>query len=232
MKIKILMAITAVGLILGWPPLVGAAAEFPSPKVEYSADMTMTVQEDGGGQSYQMEGKIYSAKGKERREVSSFGRKTIIIKTGNETLTLMPEQKIYMKNMGPRDYKDPETMAKDGELKLTKEGNEKINGQHTTRYKIESTGKGKQTFSGHAWFTKQNIPVRFKGFASERNMRHRMEINYYNIAVAKQSPKLFAAPGDYRLLPTGITGMGGGAGDMTPEQMERMKEMMEKQRSQ
>ncbi len=232
MKLHFLILLTIVAFTTGLLPRESMASEFPSPKVEFSADMTMTVQEDGKGQPYRIEGKIYSAKGKERREVSSFGRQTVIIKTENETLTLMPEQKMYMKNMGPKSHKDPETMVRDGELQMTKEGSERINDQLTTRYRVESTDNGRQKFTGHAWFTSQNIPVRFKGITSDRDMRHNVEINYYNINIAKQNPKLFAAPSNYRLLPTGVTGMGGGPGNMTPEQIEQMKEMMKQQRSQ
>lgn len=231
MKLYLLICLVVSGLTIGWLPHGSVAADFPSPRVEYSADMTMTIQQEGGGQPYQINGKVYAAKGKERREVSNFGRKTIIIKTENETLTLMPEQRIYMKNTRSKSFKDPETMVKDGEVKITKDGTENINGQFTTRYKLEATEKGRQSFSGHAWFTKENIPVRFKGTANDRNVRQNMEINYYNIKVGKQNPKLFAAPGNYRLLPTGIGGMGGGPGNMSPEQIEKMKEMMRKQQN-
>lgn len=213
-------------LFLGIP--ASPAAEFPFPKVDFSADMTMRLKIPGNNQPHTIQGKVYSSKGKERREISRGGRTVAIIKDKDKdgTITLMPGQKMYMKNQGAQARKDPETMIRDGELKLTRQGSEKIGGYTTTKYKIESTQKGKESFSGFAWFTQQNIPIRFKGTAIENGMRQDVEINYANIVIAKQNPKLFTVPGDYRELPTGMGAMGGGAQGMTPEQMEQLKEMM------
>lgn len=218
-------AITALALGTS----AGTAAEFPYPKVAFSADMTMNIKAAGGSQHYEIQGKVYSSEGKERREVSRLGRTTAIIKdrNKNETLTLMPGQKMYMRDQGSKAHKDPETMIRDGELKMTEQGSEKINGQTTTKYKIESIQQGKESFSGYAWFSKQNIPIRFKGTATGDGMRQDVEINYTNVVIAKQDPKLFTVPGDYRPIPTGMGGMGKGA--MSPEQMEQLKEMMKKQ---
>ena len=174
----------------------GAADTFPHPKVEFSADMTMTIKQAGTTQPYVIQGKIYSIKGKERREISSFGRQTAIIndRENDQMWTLMPEQKMYMANQDPGARKDPESMIRDGELKMTKMGTEKVNGQKATKYKIESTDKGEDAFSGFAWLNKQNIPVRFEGTASENGIRQDIEIEYANIVVARQDPQLFVVP--------------------------------------
>ena len=223
------MATLAIGIT------AGTAAEFPYPKVEFSADMIMKLKAIGSSQDYEMKGKVFWAKGKERREVSNFGRTTAIIKDRekNQTMTLMPDQKMYLVDQGNKDHKDPETMIRDGELKMIKQGSEKINGQTTTKYKLKSVQKGKESFSGHAWFNKDNIPVRFKGIATGDGMRQEIEINYDNIVVAKQDPDLFKVPGDYRPMPTGLGGMmGKGDKGMTPEQIEQLKEMFKKQKPQ
>jgi hypothetical protein len=218
---------TVAGLFLGIS--ASTAAEFPYPKVEFSADMTMTLKSPGSDQTHTIQGKVFSAKGKERTDISRGGRTMTIIKDRNkdEMLTLMPGQKMYMKNQDPQARKDPETMIRDGELKLTRQGSENINGQTTTKYKIESTQKAKESFTGYAWFTKQNIPIRIKTTSTDGGgMRQDMDINYTNIVIAKQDPELFTVPGDYRELPTGMGGMGGGAQGMSPEQMKQLKEMM------
>jgi hypothetical protein len=222
--------------LLVWGVCPGAAADFPYPKVEFSADMMMTLKSVDGGQDYEMKGKIYSAKGKERREVSDFGHTTAIIvdREKKETLTLMPALKMYLVDQSTKPHKDPETMIRDGEMKMTQKGSEKINGQTTTKYLMESMQGGKETFSGYAWFTKQNIPVRFTGTATAENMRQEIEINYTNIVIAKQNPALFKVPGDFRPMPTGLGGMMGKMGKeaegMRPEQIEQMKEMFKKQK--
>lgn len=221
--------VTGAAATLFWGISASTAEQFPYPKVEFSADMTMKLKIPGSDQPHTIQGKVYSASGKERREISRGGRKVVIIKERNkdETITLMPGQKMYMKNRGgPQARKDPETMIRDGELKMTRQGSEKIAGYTTTKYKIESTQKGKESFSGYAWFTQQNIPILFKGTATDNGMRQDMEINYANIVVAKQNPELFTVPGDFRELPTGMGGMGSGAQGMTPEQMKQLKEMM------
>jgi hypothetical protein len=211
----------------------GAVDTFPYPNVEFSADLTMTIKQADGNQSHVIQGKIYSIKGKERREISSFGRMTAIIndRENNKMWTLMPDQKMYMLNPESGAHKDPERMIRDGELKLTKMGTEKVNGQTATKYKLESTDKGKDAFSGHAWLNKQNIPLRFEGTASGNGMRQDVAIEYANIVVARQDPQLFVVPSDYRPMNAGLGGMGTSGKNMTPEQMEQLMKMLKKQQS-
>ena len=137
----------------GWRYLPARRTRSLDPKVEFSADMTMTIKQAGTTQPYVIQGKIYSIKGKERREISSFGRQTAIIndRDNDKMWTLMPDQKMVMTNAHPGARKDPEQMIRDGELKMTEMGTETVSGQKATKYKIESTDKGEDAFSGFAW---------------------------------------------------------------------------------
>ena len=74
--------------------------KFPAPKAEFSADMTMTIKQAGTPPAHVIQRKIYSVKGKERREITSFGRKTAIIndRENDQMWTLMPDQKMVMAN--------------------------------------------------------------------------------------------------------------------------------------
>jgi len=215
-------------LILWLAASSGAADTFPHPKVEFSADMTMTIKQAGTTQPYIIKGKIYSIKGKERREISSFGRQTAIIndRDNDQMWTLMPDQKMVMANEHPGARKDPASMIRDGELKMTRIGTEKVSGQKATKYKIESTEKGEGAFSGFAWLNKQNIPVRFEGTASEDGIRQDIEIEYADIVVAQQDPQLFVVPSDYRQMNTGLGAMGTSGNTLTPEQMEQVMKML------
>ncbi|MEE4111177.1 MAG: DUF4412 domain-containing protein [Desulfobacteraceae bacterium] len=206
----------------------GAADTFPHPKVEFSADMTMIIRQADTPQPHTIQGKIYSIKGKERREISSFGRQTVIIndRDNDQMWTLMPDQKMVMANAHPGARKDPARMIQDGELKITEMGTEKVNGKTTTKYKIESTDKSEAVFSGFAWLNKQNIPVRFQGTASEGGIRQDIEIEYTNIVVARQDPQLFVVPADYRQMDTGLGAMGTSGKTLTPEQMEQVMKML------
>jgi hypothetical protein len=206
----------------------GAVDTFPSPKVEFSADMTMTIKQAGTPQPYVIQGKIYSTKGKERREFSSFGRQTAIIndRDNDQMWTLMPDQKMVMANEHPGARKDPARMIRDGELKMTEMGTETVSGHTTTKYKIESTDKGEDAFSGFAWLNKQNIPVRFEGTASENGIRQDIEIDYANIVVARQDAQLFVVPADYRQMNADLGAMGTSGKTLTPEQMEQVMKML------
>lgn len=212
-------------IILALAVSSGAVNRFPAPKAEFSADMTMTVKQAGTPRPHVIQGKIYSIKGKERREISSFGRKTAIIndREKGQMWTLIPDQKMVMANQDPRARKSPDQMIRDGELKMTEVGTEKVNGQTTTKYKIESTEKGAMAFSGFAWLNKQNIPVRFEGSTNENGVRQDIEIEYTNIVVARQNPQLFVVPADYRQM---NAGMGTSVNTLTPEQMEQVMKML------
>jgi hypothetical protein len=225
---KWIKIVVPAAIVLSLAISSGAVDTFPYPKVEFSADMTMTIKQAGSSQPYVMQGKIYSIKGKERREISSFGRQTAIINDRNndKMWTLMPDQKMYMDNQHPGARKDPARMIREGELKMTKMGKEKVNGQTTTKYKIESTDKGKDAFSGYAWLSKQNIPVRFEGTASAEGMSQDIRIDYANIVVAKQDPQLFVVPSDYRPMNAGLGTMGTSGQNLTPEQMEQVMKML------
>jgi hypothetical protein len=206
----------------------GAMDQFPFPKAEFSADMTMTIKQAGSPQPYVIQGKIYSIKGKERREISSFGRQTAIIndRENDKMWTLMPDQKMVMANQDPRARKSPDQMIRDGELKMTDMGTEKVNGQKATKYKIDATEKGEDTFSGFAWFNQQNIPLRFEGTASEEGIRQDIEIEYTNIVVARQDPQLFVVPADYRQMNADMGAVGTSGKTLTPEQMEQVMKML------
>jgi len=223
--IKIALCAT---LILWLTAFSGTADEFPFPKVEFSADMTMTIKQAGTTQPYIIQGKIYSTKGKERREISSFGRQTAIIndRENDKMWTLMPDQKMVMANQDPRAKKSPDQMIRDGELKMTKMGTETVSGKKATKYKIESADNGEEAFSGFAWLNKQNIPVRFEGTASEKGIRQDIKIEYTNIVVARQDPQLFVVPSDYRQMNAGMGAMGTSGKNLTPEQMEQVMKML------
>ncbi|BBO70410.1 hypothetical protein DSCA_43400 [Desulfosarcina alkanivorans] len=222
--------ITAVyaAIILSLAVPSGAVEKFPYPTVEFSADLTMTIQQAGGDQPHVLRGKIYSIRGKERRDIASFGRRTAIIndRENDRMWTLMPDQKMYMRNPDSGAGKDPERMIRDGELKMTEMGTETVNGRKATKYKLESTGNGSDAFSGYAWLNEQNIPLRFEGTASGSGMRQDIKIEYTNIVVARQDPQLFVVPSDYRPM---NAGMGASGQSVTPE---KIKELMKKLKQQ
>ena len=234
MKLNRLLMVAAVGMgaLLVSQQSMATETKFPEPKKPFSAYMKMSVKEEGSGQSYEAEGMLYYTSNAQRREITSLGQKRIFIKTESESLMVIPDQGIYMENRNSGSRDDPEAMIRKGKLKLTEDGTEKINGEVTKRFKVESVEKGRDNFTGYAWFNRYNIPVRFKGISSDGNRRIHFEQNHSKIKVGPQNPALFKAPKTARRIPTGFGGMGGGPANMTPEQIEQMKEMMKKQRRQ
>lgn len=219
---------TIVMAVFVWGSAEAGQTEFPSPKAEFSADMTMSIKQAGAGQPYMIYGKVYATKTKERREVSHYGRKTAIIENHvtNERWTLMLDQKRYMTQQGPGDYKNPRQMMDDGEVRMTPEGSETINGRRGHKYRIESVGKAEGKFSGYAWFTKENIPIRFVGTTVENGIRNDIQIDYANIVVARQSPQLFTLPADFKPISTSMGGSAIPMQNMTPEQRQQLMEIL------
>lgn len=214
-------------------------AEFPYPKVGYSADVKMNMGKGPDGKPMILTGKVYSSNKKERREMVGFGEKTIMIRRRDKGVSwhLIPKRKMYMENLGGRGDQDPESMIREGNLKLTKLGSERVNGMPTTKYRIETVHKDGSRFVGHHWITKENIPVRMEGTSKGQHFR----FDYTNIKIGKQDHRLFEVPAGYQRLAipempgwspmgrssSGKMPQGSFSGGMTKEQAEQMRKQME-----
>ena len=119
-----------------------SAGEFPIPKVDYSADMVMTGESDSEGESLVVKGKVFSTKDKERREMDVSGQKSIMITRRDKQVVwiLMLNEKMYIENPMDKMENDPVRMMKEGQIKLTKLGKEKVNGE----FEITQGAKGAQ----------------------------------------------------------------------------------------
>lgn len=215
------------------------SVEFPYPKVGYSADVRMDMGKGPYGKPMIMTGKLYFSADKERREMVGFGNKSIIIRRRDKGVTwqLMPREKVYMESHGGPEHQDPERMMREGRVKFTKLGSERVNGMPTTKYRIEIVHEDGSRFNGHHWITKKNIPVRMKGVSKGR----RFQIDYTNIQIGKQDPTIFEIPAGYRRMampqmpgwpPTGMGSSGArpegsATGGMSKEQVEQMRKQME-----
>lgn len=213
------------------------AGEFPRPIVDYSADMEMEMGTGPDGKPMMVTGKIFASGEKERREMAMMGRESIIITRRDQGLTwiLMPERKSYMESRESK-RKYAESIMREGKVTLTKLGPEQVNGMDTEKYRIEATHEEGGRFNGHLWVTKENVPVRIESDPADVDQHFR--VNYKNIQIRKQDPKLFEPPPDYALMTTpgmpGFPRMGAGKmpegappGGMDPEQMEKMQKQAE-----
>ena len=105
----------------------------------------------------------------------------------------MPSEKMYMESHSDPKKNDPERMMREGNVKFTKLGSERVNGMRTTKYKFEVVHKDGGRFDGHHWMTEDNIPVRMMSTSKGQQFR----IDYTNIKIGKQDPRLFEIPAGY-----------------------------------
>src|SRR5262245_56362034 len=129
-----------------------AATTLPAPSVEYSADRT--VETDAGT----FEGKVYSAKDRERAETTMQGMQTVMILRRDKQLgwMLMPAQKMYQELDLAKARKQSGAVP-DSEVEITQVGSESVSGFETTGCKmLMKDGSA----GGFVWITPEGIAVK------------------------------------------------------------------------
>ncbi len=234
MRIPKFCAVAATVCLVLWIASPAQAAVPWLTTVPYCADTTMQVLKDPEGRSMTMKGKVCeTANGRDTRweMTSPLGGKTIMIMSGDKRWTLDPERKIYWERR-ESGKNNPETMIREGKVKITPLGWETINGIRAQKLKIEGVDKRGRRFVLHRWVTKNNVPVRMEG--------EDFRIDYAHIVTGKQNPGLYRPPGNYQHVeypggpgsgPMGVAPGGQMPKDpppgMTKDQWEQMKKMME-----
>lgn len=178
--------------------ITSPALALEGPKVEYSADTRMETV-DGI-----MEGVVFHAPGKERRETQAGGDPMIIIIRQDKKViwTLMPEANAYME-MALGQSKDKSDFS-DYEIEKTQVGKEEIDGVMTTKSKVMMTKKDGSKLGGFWWTTKEEIPLKMDLISVEGNTKERVKIELTNLKIGKQDPKLFEIPADYMNMSMGM----------------------------
>ena len=166
---------------------------------EYSADSYMETA-DGV-----VEGKVYAAPGKERRETLMDGEKSIMIMRHDkkQVWMLMPDQQMYTEvKLGKGGRKDDLSNYK---IEQTKVGSETVNGVNTTKSKIIMTGPKGKKFGGFWWTTKEGIVMKMDTISVDKNSKDRFKTELKNLEIGKQDPSLFEIPKGY----SNMASMGG-----------------------
>ena len=179
------------------------AATLPVPSVEYSADR---IVETSAGT---MEGKVYSAGGKERSETNAGGMQTIMIVRRDKQLgwMLMPAQKMYQQ-LDFAKAQQQAGAAPDDQVEISAAGSESIEGNDTTKYKLRMKDG---SAGGFIWITGQGIPVKMDMLSKSDGEKTRITMTLKNLQIGSQDSQLFELPGDYSAMP-GMGGMAGGLG--------------------
>jgi hypothetical protein len=191
MRVILVWLVASIGLaspVLAWE----------GPQVEYSGDTRMETA-DGV-----MEGVVYHAPGKERRETKMGSESmTMIIRQDKKVIwMLMPVANAYME-MGLGQSKDKSDFS-DYEVEKTLVGEEKIDGIMTTKSKVIMTKKDGSKLGGFWWTTQEDIPLKMDMISVEGKTKERMIIELTNLKIGKQNPKLFEVPPDYMNMSMGM----------------------------
>lgn len=187
--------------------MAGGAAAYDGPQVEYSADSYMESAEGV------MEGSVYVAPGKERREFVQEGERTIMIMRHDKKVVwmLMPEDKMYMEMKMPKEGRKDDLSGY--KMETSTVGPETVNGVKTTKSKMIMTGPKGDKLGGFGWRTKEGIIVKLDAIAVDKKSKERFKIELTNLKVGKQKPAMFEIPSDYTRMDMGSMMMGGGGDD-------------------
>jgi len=187
-----------------------AAATLPVPSVEYSADRM--VETDSGS----FEGKVYSAKDRERAETTMQGMQTVMILRRDKQLgwMLMPTQKMYQQ-LDLAKARQQSGAAPDGEVEITQVGSESVSGFETTKYKLLMKDG---SAGGFIWITPEGIAVKMDMLSKADGAKTRVTMTLTNVQIGTQDPQLFEVPDGYAAMPSfgfgskskgGLGGLGG-----------------------
>jgi hypothetical protein len=193
-----------------------SAAAGQPPKVQYSANSHMETSESV------IDGVVYSAPGKERREFVQDGEKQILIMRHDKKVMwmLMPDDQAYLEMALGQDggRKDDVSAYK---ITQTKVGSETVNGIPTTKSKIIMIGPKGDKLGGFYWTTKEGIVVKIDAIAVDKSSKERLKMELTNLKVGKQDASVFEVPAGYSKMDMGGMGklmMGGGGGKPPAEE--------------
>jgi outer membrane lipoprotein-sorting protein len=189
-------------LIVAGLVLAGPVMAMQPVAVEYSADSYMETT-DGI-----MQGIVYSAPGKERREYVESGEKMIMIVRHDKKVVwmLQPEEKTYMEMKLPKEGRKGDLSGY--KMETTRVGEETVNGVRTTKNKMIMTGPKGDKLGGFSWVTKDNIVVKLDAIAVDKKSKERFKIELKNLKVGRQNAAQFEIPADYSKMDMGMGGLG------------------------
>jgi hypothetical protein len=194
---SLLLAVLLVGIAVLAGPAQAAPRMLGDPSVPFSADRTLTI----GDRSFT--GKLYATPGSQRHEQRIGGVDQVIILHGKDARgwLVLPTLNSYVEFWFARAA----TELKADDLLSTKLGEETIDGQRTTKYRIEHTARDGTMADGYVWLTREGIPMRLDGMYSPASggepTNVHMELS--NVRQGPQDPSLFAVPQNMMKLPGG-----------------------------
>jgi hypothetical protein len=178
-------------------PGAAAARMLGDPSVPFSADRTLMV----GDRSFS--GKLYAAPGSQRHEQQIAGIDQVIILHGKDARgwLVLPTLNSYVEFW----FTPAAAELNADDLLSAKLGEETVNGQRTTKYRIEHQAHDGTLADGYVWLTREGIPMRLDGTYRPANggkpTAIHMELS--NVHQGPQNAALFAVPQNFMKLPGG-----------------------------
>jgi hypothetical protein len=178
--------------------LLGLEHYIASPKVEFSADITMS----GDGDSIQ--GKVYRALDKERREVTVEGDSEVIIIRLDRKLvwSLAPEEKLYTESSLDQALgREPDAggAPRDPQLTVKTLGKETVEGHATTKQRVTGKDVDGTPIEGTLWVTPEGIVLRADTVViDDDGARHQARMELHNLRIERQDPRLFEVPAGFK----------------------------------
>lgn len=168
-----------------------------SPKVEYSADVTIATDDET------IEGKVKRTPDKERSELTVKGDRVVrIIRLDRKLVwTLSPEDKLYLESSLDEAFgRQPGNKGKPHrQLTLTPDGSETIDGLHTTKQTVRGKNDDGSPIEGAVWVSDDGILLRVDSVVLDENGdRHPIRMELHNLRIASQDPQLFEIPAGYQ----------------------------------
>ncbi len=188
------------------PARAGSEPPFGLPKTPYAADVLVESQ----GHSFR--GKVWRSGLKERREMHMGGNSVVFVMDhqARKAWLLFPKQRRVMEQprSAARKYTGHPAL---NNMRKTSLGSEKVDGEDTTKFRIEGKDEGGQSFGAHMWITEDQIIMKVEPDVAMTG--EKVVIALANLKRGAQDPALFQVPKGWARMQMGGPAMppGGGA---------------------
>jgi hypothetical protein len=178
-------------------------ADLLDAKVDYAADFYL-VSDNG-----RFQGTVVHAPGRERRDFGTpSGPQALLLRRDiDQAAVLWPARKWYVSTsflsvaalVGGLDGVTLDCQA---------EGHDQIEGEATTRYRLNGNSSGGGDFHGRMWFTRDGILMKLVGLVAFGGRQMSVETGLSHVRRTKTDANAFALPSDYKGLPIDFSKFG------------------------
>lgn len=184
-----------MALLLGIVP-VEAAGPLDL-KVEYSADALV-----GSGDNARP-GKLWRTPTSVRLETLENSRpQTVIVRLDqNLAWLLLPDVRLAIETDLGGLALTQALFGRSENFQFTSLGPDTIDGQRTTRWRVETADPKAGWFRGFVWSRADGVVMKIEGEGEHRGRRGYVHILFRNVKVASQNASLFEPPAEFRRLP-------------------------------